>query len=119
MLYYLGDSYKNFPHYIIYDGTFVSNLAYAYIDLKYKWLSWYKNNTGISYKKPKDIFLKNKGACGVKMFGKYLSLPLPEDADVKTCFFNYRINDPWCQPDDKILMKNLFCQSGKECEIKW
>lgn len=110
---------ENFPHYIIYDGTFVSNLAYAYIDLKYKWLSWYKNNTGISYKKPKDIFLKNKGACGVKMFGKYLSLPLPEDADVETCFFNYRINDPWCQPDDKILMKNLFCQSGKECEIKW
>ncbi|WMY91022.1 hypothetical protein [Snodgrassella communis] len=53
------------------------------------------------------------------MFKKYLSLPIPEDADVETCFFNYEIDDPWCKPDDKPLIKNLFCKSGERCEIKW
>jgi hypothetical protein len=61
--------------------------------------------------------LKNNKACGTKMFKKYLSLP--EDADVETCFFNYEIDDPWCKPDDKPLIKNLFCKSGERCEIKW
>lgn len=108
-----------FPQYLIFNGSDVHNLARAYIDLKYKWLSWFKNNTGISYKNATDIFLKNNKACGTKMYKKYLSLPLPEDADVETCFFNYEIDDPWCKPDDKPLIKNLFCKSGERCEIKW
>ncbi|WP_239375226.1 hypothetical protein [Snodgrassella gandavensis] len=83
---------------------------------KFDWLSWYKEKTGISYKYPQNIFT-NKQECGSKTFNKYLSLPLPQDADFQTCFFNYQIINSKCVPDDKEFDKKLFCKSAQGCEI--
>lgn len=53
-----------------------------------------------------------------KMFDKYLSLPLPEDADLLTCIIHYQYIYR-CIPNDKELIKNLFCTLGsKNCKIE-
>jgi hypothetical protein len=101
---------------IIYDGFQLSELSISYIFAKSDWLFWYKHKTGISHKYPQNIFANNR-ECGSKTFNKYLSLPLPQDADLQTCFFNYQISNSKCVPDDKEFRKKIFCRSVQECEI--
>lgn len=103
-----------------YDSVKVFNLSVAYVAGKYSWLTWFKQKTGISYESPKKIFTENKpDQCGTKMFDKYLSLPLPEDADLMTCIIHYQYSSPFCYPRDKELQKNLFCKLGSiYCKIE-
>lgn len=94
-------------------------MSISYIDGKYNWLTWFKQKTGISHESPKKIFSDNKpDQCGTKMFDKYLSLPLPEDADLLTCIIHYQYIYR-CIPNDKELIKNLFCStsSSQNCKI--
>jgi hypothetical protein len=105
---------------LTYNSARVFFLSGAYIDGKYSWLTWFKHKTGISYEYPKSIFTKNESnQCGKKMFDKYLSLPLPEDADLLTCIIHYQFISPSCLPQDKELQEKLFCNLGDlDCQIE-
>ena len=95
-----------------YDSAYLFDISNIYMKGKYNWLTWFKHKTGISHQSPKSIFTeKESDECGAKMFNKYLSLPLPEDADLLTCIIHYQFI--WsCLGYDKELSKNLFCQLG-------
>ena len=82
------------------------------MEAKYNWLTKFKHKTRISYQSPKNIFIgKESDECGAKIFNKYLSLPLSEDADFLTRIIHYQFI--WsCLGYDKELSKNLFCQLG-------
>ncbi|WP_239423806.1 hypothetical protein [Snodgrassella communis] len=105
---------------LTYNSVRVFYLSGAYIDGKYSWLTWFKHKTGISYEFPQNIFTKNESQqCGEKMFDKYLSLPLPEDADLLTCIIHYEFISPSCLPRDKELEEKLFCnRGGLNCQIE-
>lgn len=101
----------------MYNGFYLYQLSIRYVFAKSEWLSWFKNKTGISYQHPQNIFTNNK-ECGSETFNKYLSLPLPEDADLQTCFFNYQIINSKCVPYDREFNKKIFCKATENCEIK-
>lgn len=111
--------YKSNKQILEFNSSYVFSLSISYIDGKYNWLTWFKQKTGISYESPKKIFSDNKpDQCGTKMFDKYLSLPLPEDADLLTCIIHYQYIYR-CIPNDKELINNLFCStsSSQNCKI--
>lgn len=104
-----GSQLKNF---------YIGRLLLHYGEAKYDWLNWFNNQTGISYQKPKNIFsFYEQNRCGAKMFKKYLSLSLSENAAEKTCFMNKSFVIPDCEFTDIVLRRKLFCKYVENCDL--